>query len=347
MTAKSEYHSNFAAARASAGDGLGRAGHGTHGQRGLFDRIDWFESLHSACLSQSAPLIAAADDGAGNSCWLFLTGNRQGMTSIANYYSFTWGPIAVGLSSLPAQSPMLDTLALGLRGHTAALALSSMRESDATAITAALQAAGWNTDVAATGHNHWLDTAGRSFADWWAQRPGALRSTVQRKGKKGLVALSITDRFSDSDWNDYESVYCQSWKPAESYPEFLRAWARGEADAGTLRLGIARIDGVAVAAQFWSCDNGTAYIHKLAHVAGHDALSPGTLLTHALFAHAFDVDRVDRIDFGTGDDGYKRDWMEQSAALYTVRAWDKKQPAAWYGLGRHVLSRLAARLLGR
>ena len=29
-----------------------------------------------------------------------------------------------------------------------------------------------------------------------------------------------------------------------------------------------------------------------------------------MFRHVIDVDGISRIDFGTGNDGYKRDWME-------------------------------------
>ena len=229
------------------------------------------------------------------------------------------------------------------------LELGPLPDEDGSAalIADALRRAGWVVDVAATGANHWLDTHGRSFAEWWAARPGALRSTVQRKAKKGLVALTIYQDFSDALWDEYEAVYNASWKPPESYPGFIREWVKREAAQGSLRLGIARIDGVAVAAQFWMVDDGVAYIVKLAHVAGHDALSPGTLLTHALFERAFDVDRVSRIDFGTGDDGYKRDWMEESTPLMTVRAWDPKQVKAWPSLAKMLVKRVAARVSPR
>ncbi len=349
MTIESEYHSNFADARASAGDALGRLAANGHGQTGLFNRLDWFAALHTACLSDQSPLIAEARNGSGGQAWMALSRENRHIHSLAHWYSFTWQPIWTGLPSDASKDSLLHTMVSGLREHGCRLTLSPVPQENGTAaqLAAALRKAGWVVDSKATSRNHWLETDGRNFADWWADRPGALRSTVQRKAKKGLVALSITDQFSERDWDDYESVYQQSWKPAEGFPDFLRDWARSEGDAGTLRLGIARIDGVAVAAQFWSCDNGTAYIHKLAHVAGHDALSPGTLLTHALFAHAFDVDRVRRIDFGSGDDGYKRDWMEHSAGLMTIWAWNPKSPAAWPSLARHYLSRLAAWARGR
>lgn len=349
MTIESEYHSNFASARAKAGASMGRPNAVGIGQSALFDRIDWFEALHIACLSDHEPLIAHTGDNNGQAAWLFLARKGISIFAMANWYSFSWRPVWSGNPDTTQKTTLLNGITSSMKDYGAKLWLTSIPVEDGSAqiLTSALRDAGWVIASEATSHNHWLETKGRTFAEWWAERPGALRSTVQRKSKKGLVALSITSQFSDADWDDYEAVYRQSWKPPEASPDFLRAWARSEAEAGTLRLGIARIDGAPVAAQFWSCDNGVAYIHKLAHVAGHDALSPGTLLTHALFAHAFDVDRVARIDFGTGDDGYKRDWMEESAALMTIRGWDPRQPAAWPSLVRHYLDRLAARVRGR
>src|SRR3546814_12565678 len=72
--------------------------------------------------------------------------------------------------------------------------------------------------------------------------------------------------------------------------------------AGHLRMGIARRDGLAVAAQLWTVENGVALIHKLAHREDAGAGSPGTLLSHASFRPVIDTDTVPRIDFGTGDD---------------------------------------------
>lgn len=344
MTAEGEYHSNFAGARAGGADALGLPDGAGGGQHHAFDRIDWFEALHGACLDDAEPLIACAGDG-DSSIWLFLARRGARVSALSNYYSFAWRPVWTGALRTVA----LDMLARGLKRQGAILDLGPLPQEDGSAalVAGALKRTGWVVDVAATGANHWLDTQGRSFDDWWAARPGALRSTVQRKGKKGLVALEIHHDFSDALWDDYEAVYRASWKPPESHPDFIRAWAKREAAQGTLRLGIARIDGVAVAAQFWMVDDGIAYINKLAHVAGHDALSPGTLLTHALFRAAFDVDKVARIDFGTGDDGYKRDWMEASAPLMTVRAWNPAAPAAWPSLAKHLAKRVAARVRPR
>src|SRR3546814_20638205 len=47
----------------------------------------------------------------------------------------------------------------------------------------------------AVDHNHFLDVGERDFDSYWDARPGALRSTVDRKMAKFPVDLEIHDRF--------------------------------------------------------------------------------------------------------------------------------------------------------
>ena len=167
----------------------------------------------------------------------------------------------------------------------------------------AFRAAGWRVHVEPCDTNHVLPVRGRSFAEYWDSRPGQLRTTLKRKAKK--VETQILTHFDEQVWADYETIYAASWKPAEDQPAMLRAFAKDEGAAGRLRLGVARADGVAVAAQCWTVENAIAYIHKLAHLESHKQLSAGTTLSAALFAHVIDVDHVDLVDFGTGDQSYK------------------------------------------
>ena len=128
---------------------------------------------------------------------------------------------------------------------------------------------------------------------------------------------------------------------------FLRAMAETEGAAGALRMGIARIDGQAVAAQLWTVDRGTAIIHKLAHREDAAEKSPGTILSKALFAHVIDSDRVSLIDFGTGDDRYKADWMTDRTMRMRVALYNSRRPAGLLGAARARMSGLVARLRSR
>ena len=107
-----------------------------------------------------------------------------------------------------------------------------------------------------------------------------------------------------------------------------------------MRLGLAYIDGQPVAAQYWTVENGVALIHKLAHDERHLSASPGTLLSAALFQHVIDIDLVDEIDFGTGSDGYKREWMEAVRPRYRLDMFWPNHVANWPLIARRHLRQM-------
>jgi hypothetical protein len=214
-------------------------------------------------------------------------------------------------------------------------------------LTRAFRRARWSATATETSCNWTVDVTGLTFDEYWAARPGELRSTVKRKGAKAGMEITILDHFDDDAWDDYERVYADSWKPEEGSNQFLRAMAEHEGAAGNLRLGIGRIDGVPVAAQLWTTENGVAIIHKLAHRDSAAEYSPGSLISAAMFQHAIDVNKVRLIDFGTGDDRYKSDWMDTRAPLYTLVLFNIRTLAGLIGAARAKAGALVARVRSR
>ena len=289
-----------------------------------FDRAEWFDLLEAHGFAGEGRIDAGGSAG-GATAWFPLRIEKPGhLASLANWYSFSIRPLYVGDGDCRAA---LHALFVNLRSDTARLTLYPVSEPDE--IVATLRAAGWWIQVTAAGDRHWLDLGDMDHDAWWASRPGALRSTVQRKAKKGIVEIQLLAHFDADAWAAYEHIYAASWKPEEGHPTLLRAFAESESARGTFRMGLARIDSVPVAAQYWTVEDGTAFIHKLAHVEDSLKASPGTLLSAALFRHAIEVDRVKRIDFGTGNDGYKRDWMNRHDPLWRIEAFNPSRVAAW------------------
>lgn len=297
-----------------------------------FDRAEWFALLAETGL---VPLIAMADD-AGETAALALTEAGGHITPLRNWYSFTWRELA---PAGPAGDRLLGAIARQLRARSWRVTLEPVPGEDGSAerLARAFRAAGWQVAVEPCDINHILPVKGRSFAEYWDSRPGPLRTTLKRKAKK--VEVEVLTRFDPQVWADYEAIYAASWKPAEDQPAMLRAFAEAEGAAGRLRLGIARADGLAVAAQCWTVENGIAYIHKLAHLESHKPLSAGTTLTAALFAHVIDTDRVGLVDFGTGDQSYKADWMEQVRPRFRIDCLDARAPRSWAPLAKRLLRR--------
>lgn len=282
------------------------------------------------------PLIAVARDG-DNRVVLPLLRQRRSIVALANWYSFRVAPLTTGGGDKVALFAALAA-DLAAEGPRIALAPLPNENGETDLLEQAFKSAGWAVFRRQCGVNHVLPVSGRSFAEVMAARPGQLRTTLKRKGGKVEVRLETT--FNSASWAAFEAVYAQSWKPAEGNPAFLRAFAEAEGHAGRLRMGLALAGGEPVAAQFWTVEHGTAFIHKLAHIEASKPLSPGTTLSAALFEQVIDRDRVSLVDFGTGDDGYKRDWMEAVRPRYALEMYRPAWPGNWPRMARTALRSL-------
>ncbi len=70
------------------------------------------------------------------------------------------------------------------------------------------------------------------------------------------------------------------------------------------------------------------------------------MLTAKMMEHVIDVDRVDVVDFLSGDDGYKKDWMSHRRERWGLVAFNPRRPlGAWLAL-RHVGGQALRRLVG-
>jgi hypothetical protein len=303
-------------------------------QSAPFDRLDWWRLLAEHCGLQ--PRLAVARNGAGYAV-LALAGSGAHLTQLSNWYTFRYRPIVS-----PEARHLLAPLARDLARQARRLTLAGLPSEDADALAAAFRQAGWLVHREQSDVNHVLTLAGRDYETYLTGRPGKLRTTLKRKS--GKVATQVLTRFDPDLWAAYEAIYAESWKPEEGSPAFLRAFAQAEGEAGRLRLAIAHApEGEAIAAQMWTVEGGTAFIHKLAHRESAKPLSPGSVLSAALFRHVIDVDHVAMVDFGTGDDPYKRDWMEEVRPRWRLDLIRPQAPANWPLLARKAAQKLAAR----
>ncbi|QIQ85951.1 GNAT family N-acetyltransferase [Erythrobacter sp.] len=298
-----------------------------------FDRAEWYELLAATGL---VPLIAIAGE-ADTRAALALTEKDGRIAPLRNWYSFTWRQLAP-----PGErgDRLLVEIArqLKAKGHRVTLAPVPEEDGSASRLARAFRAAGWRVEVTVCDLNHVLHVRGRSFAEYWAGRPGRMRTTLKRKAKK--VETRVLTHFDPDLWAHYERIYAESWKPEEDQPAMLRDFAQAEGAAGRLRFGMAWHEEEPVAAQCWTVEAGTAFIHKLAHLESHRHLSAGTTLTAALFEHVIDRDGVSTVDFGTGDQPYKADWMEEVRPRYQIDCLAMTRPRAWIDLARLAARRL-------
>lgn len=207
---------------------------------------------------------------------------------------------------------------------------------------------GWRVERYVAHANWYVNVSGTDFNHYLSRRPGPLRSTLQRKSRKlkamQETTLRILTRPEDmgAALALYEAVYTKSWKVDEPYKQFIRNVVRRFAEQDWVRLGVLEIAGRPAAAQIWFNYRGVASIFKLAYDPEFTHLSVGSVLTAELMKHALDVDKVAVVDFLSGDDEYKKDWMECRRERIGFRA-----VRSWSLAGAIDVARVAARTLRR
>jgi len=178
--------------------------------------------------------------------------------------------------------------------------------------------------------DNWYQDGIIDFQQYYQQRPSQLKNTIKRKQKKlnsehkiTLKIITTREEFS-LYFADYQRIYLISWKGNEGRIEFIEQVCYLAIKENKLRMGLLLIDGSVVAAQIWFLEKGTASIFKLAYDPKYKQYSVGSILSMALSEYVIDKDRVTEIEFGMGNEPYKKDWMTKNRQRVTVEVFNNK-----------------------
>lgn len=308
----------------------------TAGAESFFNHPAWYAVFARHALDAGAEVRLYADAAARAALLLQvpLPSRMRRQISLANYYSCAHAPLlhpgadaaaalAEIVAAIAAERPRWDSVSLLGLDPTAP---------GFDALAAALRGAGMMVRPFFDFGVWYQATAGLSFARYCDGLPGELRNTWTRKRKKLAGNPSLRLSFCDGAAGleqgiaDYQAVYRASWKDAEPYPDFMPALMRACAGLGALRLAVYHLDGQPAAAQFWIVWHGRATIFKLAHDERFAEHSLGTLLTMAVMERVLETDRPFEIDFGHGDDAYKKLWLPQRRERWGLLAANPRTP---------------------
>lgn len=184
--------------------------------------------------------------------------------------------------------------------------------------------------------------------DWggyYSGRPSQIKNTLKRKCREFKQAGGSLEIISGLDRLEfgiaaYQSVYSSSWKIPEPFPEFTPSLIRMLANNGWLRLGVATLNKLPIAAQIWIVAHGRASIFKLAYREDFKRYSAGTLLSAKLMECAIDADRVQEVDYLIGDDPYKASWMTHRRERWGIIAYNPRSVLGAFGAAKERLGRL-------
>jgi len=177
------------------------------------------------------------------------------------------------------------------------------------------------------------DIAGRSFAEYLADRGKSIRKTVARAVRHfddrddGRYELFAGQGSPDEAIAAFNQVYRASWKAEENHPAFIERLIRDCAARGVLRLANLYLEDRPVATWLVIVAQGTAILMKTAYDESLPSkLSVGGVLTFKLMQHLVDEDKVARIDFGLGDETYKTKWMSDRRERWGIMAYNRSTP---------------------
>jgi CelD/BcsL family acetyltransferase involved in cellulose biosynthesis len=338
------------------------------GLRSFFLSHAWFENfIHEVARGDGDFIIYVDRDQFGEPRAIFpmMRKNFGGtirprtLTFLANYYS----PIAKPIWAVEGEAARLG-LAKSFLSHLSefdrswdVLELSLLPSNpagpdDFQIMSRALEAQGVPHVAYLSTVNRYQTTTGLDAASYEAGLPSRVRNTIRRGLKraarvgKAECRIYVDPEEIGSRIDDYYSVYARSWKRAEPYPGFHRRLAEKMASKGKCLLGVAYLDGKPVAAQIWVVDLRVASILKLAYDLDYKEYSFGTVLTHNMIAFAIDELQVAEIDFLTGDDAYKKDWMSGRRERRGLLAFNRTLRGRLVGFDEGCLKPIAKRVIG-
>ena len=293
----------------------------------------WFNTLNRYVFSENNRInLTSADNTLAHisttSAVSFLKVTT--LKSLTNYYSPEFLPEQFNGDEKECDIASFYT-DVSILSHYDLLDLTPLSERNADGVARELGKCGFYCEKYQVNTN-WMHPNISSVDEFWLLRPNRLKNTLRRRKakieKENQYSIKILAQDNSDSLeqllSDYHDVYSKSWKNNEPYINFIDDIAKEEHKKGKLRLGVLYYNDIAVAAQIWFVHHKTAYIFKLSYDDAYRTDSFGSILMEALFNHVITQDKVTTVDFLTGNDKYKSDWMTTSRPLFGIKAYNKK-----------------------
>jgi CelD/BcsL family acetyltransferase involved in cellulose biosynthesis len=316
--------------------------------------LDWLLNLARYALDEgdSAVLYIARNPEGGLVALPLRISSDGRADALGNFYTSSLAPLVDCATPVPLFTAIFAHLARAEGIHSLTLSPLDPAAQHFEWLQQALAGSGWRGRHSYFCFGNWTHSLqGADWEQYLSSLPTRVANTVKRKTRKLLQAENSGVRIVtggptlEAAISQYVSIYNQSWKRPEPYREFMPGLLRLAARKGWLRLAIADLQGQAIAAQVWLVCDGTAYIFKLAYDQKFSQYSPGTILTAKLMEHVIEHDRVKRIDYLSGDDGYKQDWMSERGERHGLAAYNPRTLRGCVMMAGRSLKRAAGKIL--
>ena len=319
----------------------------------FFHSLPWYQNLSATTMnSDETLLIMSAESENGTPIAVLPLKHADArrrsfklrtLSSFSNYYTTRYAPIVNANFSL-AETRKALTFAVRASMPWDVLNLKPLDYESILfpALVDALREAGLVVQTYFCHGNWYYPVNGRSYKEYLDSLRSSVRNIALSKNKKlertgrARVEIITGPEGLDEAIQAYEKVYSASWKNREPYPQFVPGLVRMCAEKGWLRLGLAYVDNEPAAAQLWIINSGVASIYKIAYDQRFKDLSIGSYLMTRMMQQALDVDRVRELDYLSGDDRYKSDWMSHRREQWGILAMNPRTIGGLLAIARHV-----------
>lgn len=309
----------------------------------LFTSQQWFDFFSLFVNHDKQNLSLELTQDRGIACFSYdktTKGGSKILESMTNYYSPIYGLVGQSIYKSPSGDAVQQHVYVFSSFDY--INVVPLYEQQANAWCQAFSNIGFKGFVYHHSVN-WYETNITSLDDYWQRRPSKLKNTLKRKQELMLKDANFNVRILSNGTEaeltqaliDYHHVYYHSWKRTEPTPGFIDCICQYLWKNNALRIGLIYHGTIPIAAQIWFVHDRKAEIFKLAHHKEFIRYSPGTILTAALLKHVICNDKVNTIDFLTGNDEYKKDWMTEKRPLYGIQLCNTKR---WRGQVRAIFN---------
>jgi CelD/BcsL family acetyltransferase involved in cellulose biosynthesis len=326
---------------------------------GPFVRPGWFEAWARAFSSQKPFVVTVRRHGrlAGA---LPVLPTRMGTTrSPTNWHTPLYGPV---YEDVDAARELADRI-VAAGGASVDLKYLASDDPFAGAYAEAARARGYKVISRSALRSPYIDLVG-DMESFEASLPKKFRKELDRRKRRlteqGEVSIAFGGAGGSLDelLDEGFAIEGSGWKKGTALAEdaaaasFYREVAHWAAGRGWLHLGMLRLDGRPIAFSFCLAANGSMNVVKVGFDPAFRRYAPGSILTEATIASAFEAGLA-RYDFLGAEDAYKLDWTTQVASrlriqVFSPSAAGRAAHAVW-AYGRPVLrgARDGARTLAK
>ena len=331
-------------------------GHEEHGNSWLdFDSsYEWYKELISSALKPGAsPIIITAEENDSTvilPLQIYYRNDKKHLGALTTVYSHNFSPIVIEKKSFNDEliTHCIDFAIKNYRPIIIDIEPIDLNSLLTTALIKGVQRHMLTDTYFRFGN--WLHHEIESFTHYKNTLQSQLKNTIERRQKKldknHVWEFKLFTKIDEiaSAYEEYKYLYRLRWKKDEGNSKFIDAVVLDLAEKGQLRLGILYIDNKPSAAQIWINTNNTAAIFKLAYDESYKKYSPGTLLTYMMAKYSIEQDKVTKLDFLSGDDYYKRQWMSERGEKWGIIAFNHRTAYGIFAATRHYCGKIAKRL---